>query len=87
VIHSPLQDKISPPKSLPDSAPYAPGLEMIVDIPAEDQGKCDIYLDNGVTIVPERVTTSNVHQLLSHLRYTSWAVHEQETNQFLEPNS
>lgn len=52
-IHSPLQEKIPPPKSLPDSIPFGPGLEMIVDIPAEDQGKCDIYLDDGVTVVPE----------------------------------
>eukprot|EP00978_Attheya_sp_CCMP212_P013560 scaffold34037_cov42-Attheya_sp.AAC.3 len=26
---------------------------MIVEIPAEDQGKCDIYLDDGVTVVPD----------------------------------
>eukprot|EP00978_Attheya_sp_CCMP212_P032147 scaffold124038_cov24-Attheya_sp.AAC.3 len=52
-LHSPLQDKIPPPKSLPDSIPFAPGLEMIVDIPAEDQGKRDIYLDDGVTVSPD----------------------------------
>jgi hypothetical protein len=26
---------------------------MIVDVPTEDQGKCDNYLDDGVTVVPE----------------------------------
>eukprot|EP00978_Attheya_sp_CCMP212_P038010 scaffold184178_cov26-Attheya_sp.AAC.2 len=47
-IHSPLQDKIPPPTSLSDSVPFAPELEIIVEIPAEDQGKCDIYLDDGL---------------------------------------
>eukprot|EP00978_Attheya_sp_CCMP212_P012087 scaffold30026_cov53-Attheya_sp.AAC.2 len=46
-------DKILPPKSLPDSVPFVPGLEMIVDVPAKDQGKCNIYLDDGATVVPE----------------------------------
>eukprot|EP00978_Attheya_sp_CCMP212_P019778 scaffold55737_cov58-Attheya_sp.AAC.2 len=52
-LHSPLQGKIPLPKSLPDSVPFAPGLEIIVDVPSEDQGKCNIYLDDGATVVPE----------------------------------
>jgi hypothetical protein len=86
-VHSPLQDKIPPPKSLLDSVPYAPGLEMIVDIPAEDQGKCDIYLDDGVTIVPELSDNLQRASAAFPLAVHLMAVREQEANKFLEPNS
>ena len=50
-LQSPLQDKVPQPINLPDSIPFEPGLEMIVDVPNEDQGKCDLYLDDAVTVV------------------------------------
>eukprot|EP00978_Attheya_sp_CCMP212_P032524 scaffold127488_cov44-Attheya_sp.AAC.2 len=52
-LHSPIQLKVPAPASLPDTVPFAPALEMIVDLPDETQGKADLYLDNGVTITAD----------------------------------
>lgn len=45
-LHSQLQYLIPPPLFLPDSEPFAQARPLDVDVPAEDQGKCDVYIDN-----------------------------------------
>ena len=52
-IHSPLQSKMPQKKTLHPSIPFAQARETIVDIPAEDKGKCDVYLDDTTAIGPD----------------------------------
>jgi hypothetical protein len=52
-LHSPIQEKVPIPVSLPDTVPFESALEMIVDLPDETQGKADLYLDDGVTITAD----------------------------------
>jgi hypothetical protein len=44
---------IPPPKYLPNNIPFAQALPTIVDIPPEDQGKTDLYIDDQATVIPD----------------------------------
>ena len=50
---SPIQDKFPPRTSLPDDIPFAKARHTIVDIPQEDKGKCDVYIDDTVAMGPD----------------------------------
>ena len=41
------------PLVLPSNIPHATAKTTIVNIPAEDQGKCDVYIDDTVAIGPD----------------------------------
>ena len=49
-LHSPIQIKFPRPSLLPDSTPFSVARDTIVDIPAEDSGKCDVYIDDTIAI-------------------------------------
>ena len=53
ILHSPIQAKIPPPKFLADDIPFAEALPTIVEIPEEDDGKADLYIDDQATWVPD----------------------------------
>ena len=50
ILTASFQHQIPPPKSLPESTPYAQSLPTIVDIPNDDYGKADIYIDDLTTV-------------------------------------
>ena len=50
---APIQSMMPPPIVLPQDTPFASAAKTIVDIPAEDQGKCDVYIDDTVSIGPD----------------------------------
>ena len=52
-FHSPLQSQMPHPKALHRSVPFAKAKETIVEIPAEDDGKCDVYIDDTTSIGPD----------------------------------
>ena len=52
-LHSPLQSKMPPPVSLHSSIPFGKAKPTIVDIPDEDMGKVDVYLDDKIAIGPD----------------------------------
>eukprot|EP00978_Attheya_sp_CCMP212_P000673 scaffold1339_cov58-Attheya_sp.AAC.3 len=52
-LHLLIQAKVPAPVSLPDTVPFAPALEIIVDLPDKTQGKADLYLDDGITITAD----------------------------------
>ena len=53
VLHSPLQSKMPQPKALHESVPFAKARETIVIVPADDNGKCDVYIDDTTAIGPD----------------------------------
>jgi hypothetical protein len=52
-FHSPLQKHVPPTIRLPSSIPFAPGLPLVVEIPPDDQGKVDCYLDDLISVIPD----------------------------------
>ena len=52
-LHAPDQPTFPPPQLLPNNTPFATAKSTIVAIPKEDQGKCDVYIDDMVTIGPD----------------------------------
>ena len=52
-IHSPLQSKIPPRKSMDPNISFAPAYENSVKIPTEDKGKIDVYIDDNISIGPD----------------------------------
>ena len=52
-LKSPIQDMMPKPLVLPSNIPHTTAKTSIVNIPAEDQGKCDVYIDDTVAIGPD----------------------------------
>ena len=52
-LHSPLRSKIPPRKSLDPNIPFAPTYETSVNIPTEDKGKTNVYIDDNIAIGPD----------------------------------
>ena len=52
-LKAPIQDMMPKPSSLPSDIPHATAKQTIVNIPAEDQGKCDVYIDDTVAMGPD----------------------------------
>ena len=48
----PIQLKFPKPSPLPDTIPFSVTRDTIVDIPAEDAGKYDVYIDDTITMPP-----------------------------------
>ena len=48
-ICSKFTEHIPKPESLEDLIEYAPAREMVVQIPADDCGKCDVFVDDLIT--------------------------------------
>ena len=61
ILHSQLQKKIVPRKSLHPDIPFAQALPTSVDIPIEDKDETDVYIDDNIAIgsdlpsVPEKL--------------------------------
>ena len=52
-LHSPQQHLVPDTIFLNAEIPFAAARDTIVDIPAEDQGKCDVYIDDTIAIGPD----------------------------------
>ena len=52
-ISSPVQHLIPEPRYMDDDIPFAPAFSTIVEIPAEDHGKADLYIDDQATVLPD----------------------------------
>ena len=52
-LHSPQQHLVPDTISLDADIPFASARDTIVDIPAEDHGKCDVYIDDTIAIGPD----------------------------------
>ncbi len=49
----PMPKEVDSPQSLPDSLPFHPALPLSVEVPTNDIGKVDIFLDNSIGITLE----------------------------------
>jgi hypothetical protein len=49
----PLSLQILVPKRLPPNTPFTPALQLAVNIPVNDKGKGDIYIDDTIFVVPD----------------------------------
>jgi hypothetical protein len=52
-IFDPLSNTLEPPKSLPDMIPFHPAKDLSINIPVNDTGKTDIYIDDTIGIAPD----------------------------------
>ncbi len=52
-VHSPLQHHIPPPPSFDYALPLAAALPLNVNIPLENNGKGDVFLDDIVSVAPD----------------------------------
>jgi hypothetical protein len=52
-LFSPHAEKVPPPKYLNESIPYATAKDIDVDIPPDDWGKVDDFIDDGIVVVPD----------------------------------
>ena len=52
-LRSPIKSMMTPPLLLQANVKYATARQTSVDIPPEDQGKRDVYIDDTVAIVPD----------------------------------
>jgi hypothetical protein len=53
LLKSPHQASLPIHKYLDDSVPYAPAAELDVEIPPDDMGRIDDFIDDGIAIVPD----------------------------------
>ena len=52
-LHAPEQALFPSQSSLVNNIPFVRAKSTIVNIPREDRGKCDVYLDNMVAVGPD----------------------------------
>ncbi len=52
-LYSPHQSELPPPSYLPDTIPFSSASELDVDIPHDDMGRIDDFIDDGIAIVPD----------------------------------
>ncbi len=52
-LHDPITDSISAPNPLSDNIPFHKAKELAVEIPINDIGKVDIYIDDTIAITPD----------------------------------
>jgi hypothetical protein len=52
-FHDTMSDSLHPPLSLPESIKFEPALPIAVEIPINDLGKVDIYIDDTIGITPD----------------------------------
>ena len=52
-MKSPSQHLIPPPQHLPDHIPFKEALDLAVDIPVNDKGITDIYIDDLIPVCPD----------------------------------
>ena len=60
---SPLGSLVPQPKYLPDSVPFAEGLDLIVDIPVDARGTTDVYIDDTISLSVDVEGSDNVQRL------------------------
>jgi hypothetical protein len=52
-LFSPHAEKVLPPQYLKENIPFATAKDIDVDIPPDDWGKVDDFIDDGIVVVPD----------------------------------
>jgi len=52
VLFDPISNSLESPLSLPDSVPFKSARELSVQLPANDSGRIDIFIDDSIGIAP-----------------------------------
>jgi hypothetical protein len=52
-LYSPHQQKLPPPTYLDNSIPFAKAADLDVNIPVDDMGRVDVFIDDGIVIIPD----------------------------------
>ena len=52
-LYNPVQSQLPPPKFEDDDVPFAPGLELAVDLPINNLGFVDVFIDDTITAIPD----------------------------------
>ena len=52
-LYNPVQSQLPPPKFEDDDVPFAPGLELAVDLPVNNLGFVDVFIDDTITATPD----------------------------------
>ncbi len=74
-----LSNSLAPPKAMPESSPFQPALPMAVQVPVNDLGKVDIYIDDTIGITSDfndnttrvsRAITLAIHSLARPLDHS-----------------
>lgn len=58
-LHAPAQGHIPPPLALDTTIPFAQAKPTAVDIPANDSGYADVYIDDMVSVAPDIQTNAS----------------------------
>ncbi len=53
LLHSPHIEKLPPAQFLDDTIPFSPAADLDLDIPDDDMGRIDDFIDDGIAIVPD----------------------------------
>jgi len=53
VLSSPHAEKLRPPKFLDQSIPFATSLDLDVEVPPDDWGRIDDFIDDGIVVTPD----------------------------------
>jgi hypothetical protein len=62
-LHSPNQQLVPPKKLLQDSIPFAPGRELIVDVPIDPRGMVEVYIDDTIGLCVDIAESDNADRL------------------------
>jgi hypothetical protein len=52
-VFDPISSQLLVPKRLPPDTPYEPALPLAINVPINDKGKGDIYIDDSIFICPD----------------------------------
>lgn len=52
-LYNPVQSQLPPPKFEDDDVPFSPVLEPAVDLPVNNPGFVDVFIDDTITVTPD----------------------------------
>jgi len=62
-LHSSVQHEIPPRQYISDDVPFAPGRELIVDVPVDSRGYIDVYIDDTTGLTVDLPNSGNAERL------------------------
>ena len=73
-MFSPTQSLVPPYKPLPDDIPFAPGKKLFVDVPVNEKGFADIYIDDVINLGIDLPNTDNLKRLDSSVLLSIYVI-------------
>ncbi len=70
ILFDPISSQLDRPESLPTEAPFAQTKDLAVDIPINDIGKADIYIDGTIGVALD--LSNNVNRVSLYLLLLLW---------------